>query len=192
MPPKVSFSSEKILNCAFDIVRKNGLAALSTRRIAHELQCSTRPVYGSFKSMEALQDAVIEKAKEFALAFFQEQEKETESPFLTMGLQYYRFSQEEPELFKMLYMEGKMGGSFDNLGHHFAPLLERMKLDPRLAGLSETRLKELGTDSWIYAHGLVSLIHAFKPHNAEQIVKTRLSEIGRMFLELGPDSQQEA
>jgi AcrR family transcriptional regulator len=192
MPPKVSFSSEKILDSAFAIVRKDGLSALTARRIANELKCSTRPVYGSFRSMEALQDAVIEKAREFALVFFQEEEKEAESPFLTMGLQYYRFSQEEPELFKMLYMDGKMGGSFDNLGHHFAPLLERVKLDPRLAGLSETRLKELGTDSWIYTHGLVSLVHAFKPHNAEKIVKTRLSEIGRMFLELGPDSRKDA
>jgi AcrR family transcriptional regulator len=192
MPPKVSFSSEKILDSAFAIVRKDGLGALTARRIANELKCSTRPVYGSFRSMEALQDAVIEKAREFALKFFQEEEKERESPFLTMGLQYYRFSEEEPELFKMLYMDGKMGGSFDRLGHHFAPLLERMKLDPRLAGLDETRLRELGTDSWIYAHGLVSLIHAFKPRNAEKIVKTRLSEIGRMFLELGPDSRKDA
>jgi AcrR family transcriptional regulator len=192
MPPKVSFSSKRILDCAFAIVRKDGLAALSTRRIAHELQCSTRPVYGSFKSMEDLQDAVIQQARGFALEFFQKEEKETESPFLSMGLQYYRFSREEPELFRMLYMEGQMGDSFENLGRHFEPLLKRAKLDPRLSGLSEARLKRLGADSWIYTHGLVALVHVLRPQNAEQIVRARLSEMGRMFLELGSDPRKDA
>jgi AcrR family transcriptional regulator len=192
MPPKVSFSSEKILDCALAIVRKDGLDALSARRIANEMQCSTRPVYGSFRSMAALQDAVIHKAREFALEFFLKEETETESLFLGMGMQYYRFSHEEPKLFKMLYIEGKMGGSFDNMGQHFAPLLQRMKLDPRLSRLSEARLKKLGVDSWIYTHGLIALVHALQPPDAEQIVRTRLSEMGLMFLELGQGPRKEA
>jgi AcrR family transcriptional regulator len=183
MPPRVSFGNDRILDCAFAIVRKDGLGGLSARRIANELECSTRPVYGAFTSMAALQGAVVHKAKEFALQFFLKGEKETESLFLDMGLRYYRFSQEEPELFKMLYMEGRMGGSFENPGQHFAPLLARMKDDPRLAGLSQERLKRLGVNTWVYTHGLIALVHAFQPHDTEQIVRARLSEMGRILLE---------
>jgi AcrR family transcriptional regulator len=183
MPPRVSFGRERILDCAFAIVRAHGLDALSARRIANELQCSTRPVYGAFASMATLGDAVIHKAREFALEFFLDEEKETESPFLRLGLQYYRFSREEPELFKMLYMEGRMGGSFLDPGQHFAPLLERMKDDPRLAGLSQERLKRLGVNTWVYTHGLIALVHAFQPTDAEQIVRACLSDVGRILLE---------
>jgi AcrR family transcriptional regulator len=189
MPPKVSFTGEKVLDCAFTIVRKDGLRSLSARRIADELQCSTRPIYAAFASMAALNEAVIEKAREFALNYFMEGGKEADSPFLASGLKYFQFSREEPELFKMLYIEGKMGGDFDNPGRHFAPLLEQVKNDRFLAGISEGSLKRLGTNTWIYTHGLIALIHAFQPANAEQIVLSYLNQIGNMLLDWERDHQ---
>jgi AcrR family transcriptional regulator len=183
MPPKMSFTKERILDCAFDIIRKDGLGALSARRIAQELKCSTRPVYGTFVSMAALQAAVIQKAREFALNFFLVERQDSDTPFLSLGLRYFQFSQEERSLFTLLYMEGKMGGSFENLGRHFAPLLDRMKTDPCISGLSEVALKRLGTNSWIYTHGLIALIHAFKPDDAEELIRKFISQMGLVLCE---------
>jgi AcrR family transcriptional regulator len=183
MPPKMSFTKERILDCAFDIIRKDGLGALSARRIAQELKCSTRPVYATFVSMAALQEAAIQKAREFALNYFLKAGKDSDSPFLNLGLKYFQFSQEERSLFTLLYMEGKMGGSFENLGRHFGPLLDRMKTDPRISGFSEAALKRLGTNTWIYTHGLIALIHAFQSDDAEELIRKLISQMGLVLCE---------
>ena len=73
MPPHIKFTPEIILIQAFEIVRQEGLDALSARRIAKELGCSTQPVYNAYKSMPELQNTVIEKAKEYALTYFSQE-----------------------------------------------------------------------------------------------------------------------
>ena len=70
MPPHIRFTQDVILDEAFEIVRQEGLYALSARRVAKELGCSTQPVYDAYTSMQELQDAVIEKAKKYALDYF--------------------------------------------------------------------------------------------------------------------------
>lgn len=182
MPPKVSFTREMVLDCAFAIVRREGLESLSARGIAEELGCSTRPVYCHFASMTVLEEAVMQKARQYALDYFVRRTGDSDSPFLNLGMRYFHFSQEEPELFKLLYLEGRMNDTPYALGSHFSPLLEEMRRDPRLAGLSKAELKRLGTDSWIYAHGLISLIYAARPENAEEFVRTHLCRIGPILL----------
>jgi AcrR family transcriptional regulator len=182
MPPKVSFTREKVLQQAFEIVRKDGLDALSARRIAQHLHCSTRPVYIAFQSMKTLKEAVIQKAREYALSYFLQETENDDSPFLNLGLQYFRFSQVERELFKLLFLEGKIGITFEKMGEYFYPLLDRMKQDPRLQGLSEVSLKRIGMNSWIYTHGLIALIYAVPPQNAEELIRTYMSQIGNILI----------
>jgi AcrR family transcriptional regulator len=181
LPPKVSFSREKILQQAFEIVRKDGLT-LSARKIAQHLHCSTRPVYTAFNSMKALQEAVIQKAREYALSYFFQDTEDTDSPFLSLGLRYFRFAQEERELFKLLFLEGKIGITFDKMGQYFYPLLDRMKQDPRLRGLSESSLKRMGMNSWIYTHGLIALIYAVPPQKAEELIRTYITQMGGILI----------
>ena len=109
MPPQVSFTRERILQLAFEIVRKEGNEALSARKIAQYLHCSTRPVYTAFQSMKALQEAVVQHAREYALRYFLQDSEKTDSPFIHLGLRYFRFSQEEKELFNLLYIKGEYG-----------------------------------------------------------------------------------
>jgi AcrR family transcriptional regulator len=182
MPPKVSFTREKVLQQAFEIVRKDGLDALSARRIAQHLHSSTRPVYIAFQSMKTLKEAVIQKAREYALSYFLQDTEDDDSPFLNLGLQYFRFSQMERKLFKLLFLEGKIGITFEKMGQYFYPLLDRMKQDPRLQGLSEVSLKRIGMNSWIYTHGLIALIYAVPPQNAEELIRTYMSQIGNILI----------
>ena len=182
MPPKVSFTREKVLQQAFEIVRKDGLDTLSARKIAQHLHCSTRPVYNVFQSMKTLKEAVIQKAREYALSYFLQDTEDDDSPFLSLGLQYFRFSQVERELFKLLFLEGKIGITFEKMGQYFYPLLDRMKQDPRLQGLSEVSLKRIGMNSWIYTHGLIALIYAVPPQNAEELIRTYMSQIGNILI----------
>ena len=182
MPPKVNFSREEILNEAFEIVRKKGLHALSARRIAKNLNSSTQPIYREFESMKQLEAEVIARAREYAVAYFLRNE-EGEEPFLSIGLRYVKFAQEEQELFRLLYMSKHGQGGFSVLNTPFEALVERMKEDQHLKALDETALERILKHVAIFTHGLTTLIHAGALPPDEASVRESLFHMGRVLIE---------
>jgi len=183
VPPQANFTKKRVLEQAFEIVRKEGAEALSARKIAQQLECSTRPVYSAFRSMQELQGAVIQKARVYAISYFLHPGHEGDSLFLQLGLRYLCFSQEEKALFDLLFIKGKMGNTFEKMGQPFEPLLSRMKLDPGLAELSEAGLKRLGVNMWIFTHGLIVLMYTDPPEDPEEYVLHYLSQMGKTLIE---------
>ena len=55
---KKIISKEKILNAAFELTRKSGAKNLSVRSIARSCDCSTQPVYISFKGIDEIKDEI--------------------------------------------------------------------------------------------------------------------------------------
>ena len=47
MPKTIIFTREEIIEAAFEIFKQEGMPAISARRIAAKLNCSTAPVYTS-------------------------------------------------------------------------------------------------------------------------------------------------
>jgi AcrR family transcriptional regulator len=182
MPPQMKFTRDVILQQAFEIVRKEGLEALSTRRIAQELECSTRPVYNASPSMQELQEATIVRAWEYALSYFT-LEIDAAEPFLSFGLRYFHFAQEEPQLFKLLFLDGRIGIDLEAPGRPFSALLAKLSGDPYLQGLPEDSLKRIGTDMWIYVHGLTTLAYRMHLENADEFIRERLLLMGQTIVE---------
>ena len=182
MPSQIKFPPEIILAQALEIVRQEGLDALSARRIAKELDCSTQPIYKSYKSMLELQNAVIEKAKEYALAYFS-QELEPLSPFLSFGLRYFQCAQEEQPLFGLLFLDGLIGITLESMGQPFRSLLEGLKDDPSLQGLPEESLKRLGTNMWVYLHGLTTLVYKNPKNQARSFIQEQLLQMGKTLID---------
>lgn len=182
MPPQINFSKEQILNEAFEIVRKEGLGALSARRIAQKLKCSTHPIYRAFQSMKKLEEAVIQKAKEYVVQYMLQGEVSA-MPFLDMGVWYFRFALEEKELFKLLYLSEKIESELENLGEpSFLPLIERMKQDIHLKGLDETPLKRILFNMRIFTHGLATLAYTGVLDSSEEFVRDCLFQMGRTVI----------
>jgi AcrR family transcriptional regulator len=182
MPPQINFSQKQILQVAFELVRKEGLKALSARRIAQELKCSTHPIYRAFQSMQKLEEAVIEKIKAYAIEYLLQGDA-VEKPFLNIGLQYFHFAQKEPEFFTLLFLEGHMKTSPEQIGLPFLPMLTRMQQDPYLQGLSEESLTRIGRDMWIFTHGLITLLHGIELEHAEEFVRDSLLKMGQTIIE---------
>lgn len=182
MPPKVNFSREEILNEAFEIVRQEGLQALSARRIAKNLHSSTQPIYREFESMKQLEAEIIARAGEYAVAYFLRNEK-GEEPFLSIGLRYVSFALEEKELFQLLYMSEHGKGCFSILNSPFDLLLERMKQDPHMKALDEAALKRILKHIGIFTHGLTTLIHAGALPPSEESVRENLYHMGQVLIE---------
>ena len=57
LPPKFKFTKEQILSATLELVRKEGLDAVTARKVAEALHASSKVIFGLFDSMEALQNA---------------------------------------------------------------------------------------------------------------------------------------
>ena len=182
MPPAINFTQDTILNQAIEIVRKEGLQALTARKIAQNLGCSTQPVYSAFGSMQELQEAVLKKAKAYAISYLL-QSSPDEEPFLAIGLQYFRFAQEEQELFKVLFLSPRADEEDEDDDIFTPPLLvERMKGDQHLQNLDEATLKRLLSNMWIYTHGLATLSQASTHTYSEEFARERLLQMGEVLI----------
>ncbi len=191
MPPPAQFTKEAILNEAFEILRSEGIEAVSARAIAKRLGSSTQPVYSAYDSMDSLKADLVEMAKDFASSFLVTND-EGEEPFLSIGIQYLRLARGEREVFKLLYMSG-LDGIDPASPFSLAELIERMKFDGHLMTLDEAGLKRLLGDMWVYTHGLATLLYAAKEVPDEATLREKLKRVGGALImhELSVDGKGE-
>ncbi len=104
MPPSVKFTKQEIIDAALRVTRAGGIGSLTARSLAAELGASTRPMFTYFDSMDALKHEVHEAAKDLYRAYVKRGLAEP-IPFLGVGQSYIRFAKEEPELYKLLFLE---------------------------------------------------------------------------------------
>ena len=117
MPPRVKFQKEEIVAAALRVAGKKGIDAVSAREVAKELGVSVGPIFTYFDTMEQLKAEVYELAKE-RYRFYIRRGMEEPVPFHGIGREYIRFAQEEPELYKLLFLtkpDGVSGGAPDAL-----------------------------------------------------------------------------
>ena len=117
MPPSVKFAKEEIVEAALRVTRASGIESLTARALASELGASTRPMFTYFSSMDELKYEVHEAAKGIYRAYIERGLAEP-IPFFGVGQYSIRFAQDEPELFKLLFLarpEGASGGAMEVL-----------------------------------------------------------------------------
>lgn len=158
MPPKVKYTKFEITNAALDIVRKNGLEALTARSLGEKLGVSTRPVFTAFQNMEELQECVLKAAKDFYKNYINKAVAK-EMSFKNVGKQYIRFAVEESNLFKCLFMKEQINKPSLNA---ILPLIE-IQYDRILHSVQDDynvdfeTAKTLYYHIWIYTHGIAVL-----------------------------------
>jgi AcrR family transcriptional regulator len=157
MPPKAKFSSERIIEAAFSVVRREGWSALSARSIAKELGASTGPIYAYLPSMTDIEEAVVGKA----LDLYQEYltAPQTGDPWLDSGIGYIQFAFEEHQLFRCINDE-KHTPMQRKLGRK---LWERLSVDlkgyPQFEGMDDDIVVRIRMARWMLVHGLASLLN---------------------------------
>ena len=110
MPPKFKFTREEITSAALDLTRKQGPDGLTARALAEVLGSSVKPIFGLFKNMEEVQDAVHNAAEDLYQSYLTEDMAAGKyPPYKASGMGYIRFAREEKELFKLLFMSDRMG-----------------------------------------------------------------------------------
>ncbi len=177
MPPKTTISKDALEIAAFEIVRAEGDEALTARRLAQALGCSTQPVYTACGSMEQLKGAVAERVKAFAARRLAEADADL-PPFLQLGRASLRLAQEEPHLFRLAsaHLRARLDEPPD------PRLLDAMRADPRLAPLSNERLLRVHALMWVFAQGLATLLGPDAPEGALAKAEDLLREAGEAVI----------
>ena len=103
MPPKFKFKREEIVEAAVNLTRRGGVDAVTARGIAGELGVSTQPIFTCFKNMEEAKEEVRICAEKLCHNYL-EKGVEATIPFFGFGMAYIRFAKEEPELYKILFI----------------------------------------------------------------------------------------
>ncbi len=101
MPPKVKYTKEQMISICLDIIREGG--EITARNIAGKLSCSPQPIFSCFENMSKLCEEVREAVTKIYNGYISKG-LEQEKPFKNSGMQYIKFADEEPELFKFLFM----------------------------------------------------------------------------------------
>lgn len=101
------------------VLERDGLAALSARRLASETGTSTMAVYTHFGGMTGLIDAIAsEMFVRFTRALTEvEQTDDPVADFFVMGVHYREFALANPQRYQMMF-----GTSADSLDRHHADL----------------------------------------------------------------------
>ncbi len=154
MAPKVRFTRDEVIGAALNVTRRAGPEGLTARALAGELGSSVKPIFGHFRSMEEVEGAVLEAARELYLSFLTEDMAAGRyPPYKASGMGYIRFAREERELFKLLFMA-------DRRGEPPAPGREVEEIIPIImknTGLSRERAELFHLEMWVFVHGIAAM-----------------------------------
>ena len=158
MPPKAKFTRDEIIQAGLNIVRENGMEALSARALGTKLGSSARPVFTVFQSMEEVQEEVKKSAKSL-YAEYVKKGLEQELAFKGVGTQYILFAIQEPKLFQLLFMsEQKEKTAVVNVMSMIDDNYKDILLSVQNGyHLSENKAEQLYRHLWIYTHGIAVL-----------------------------------
>lgn len=158
MPPKAKFTKDEIINAALNIVRNDGLIALTARALGRQLGSSACPIFTVFQSMEEVQEEVLLAAK----ALYREYvEKGLSEPlaFKGVGTQYILFAVNEPKLFQILFMKEQeqipdLTGVLQLIDESYDKILLSIQSHYQITDASAKRLYH---HLWVYTHGIATL-----------------------------------
>ena len=159
MPPKSKFTREEIINDALEIVKRDGIDALTARALGAELGCSARPIFTVFRGIGDVRSEVERAARALYTDYVNEGLGEAVA-FRGVGKAYIRFAAEHPKLFMLLFMSenvrvpdsGSVLGIIDgNADKILASITDGY-------GLDEDTARKIYIRLWIYSHGIATLI----------------------------------
>ncbi|MGN0444430.1 MAG: TetR/AcrR family transcriptional regulator [Acutalibacteraceae bacterium] len=157
MPPKARFKREDIINIAYEIASKEGIEAVTAQAISKKLKASVSPIFTQFNTIEEIREAVKEKAWS-AFSEYLKIADEYNPTFKMRGIQMIKFAQDEPKLFRLLFMSEEKLYDFNHLMperiHGFE---EDISLIQKEYGVSNETARHIFDSIWIYAYGICSL-----------------------------------
>lgn len=147
-------TNEIILDKALQYVIKNGIDILNARSLAKELNCSTQPIYLSFKSMDDLKKQLLVNSKAFISSYIQSRLHEYDTLFMGYLSAFIKFAYEYPKLYEFIYL--KMACENSEADQVYNDNI--IKGIAKAGGYTYKIAEKFYIQSFIYAHGIATQI----------------------------------
>ena len=157
MAPRNKYTREEMIEAAVRVVRKKGIDALTAKALASELGVSTQPVFTCFHTIEEAKREV-RTAAERVYDRYVEDGLRMKVPFLGVGMQYIHFANEEPQLYRLLFLATREDGSssvMDALHHSQNLVRESLQETYHIDAQTADRYYR---DMWLVVHSLATLV----------------------------------
>src|SRR5574344_2076215 len=123
MPRKANFTREDIVSTALEIVRKEGIDALSYRVLGKKFGDSASPVLTYFKTMEDLHSAVRKEAIKVLYEYLKDCTDYVPA-FKAYDIRLIRFAKEDNNLYRLIYLNSE--AESEGLDHFASICMETM------------------------------------------------------------------
>lgn len=169
MPRSAFFSKETIAEAGLEIIRRQGVQALTARALSKHLGCSLSPIFTVFEDMDEIQAAVRQAAADL----FDEYVKDVvdyQPAFKEYGMRLIRFAKQEQNIFQ-LFLE--RGNSFmDN-----APVMALKCLDEIQESyqLTDEQVLTLYRQLWAFTCGIAVLATQSPEDYPEEMISGMIS-----------------
>lgn len=157
MPPKAKFTRGQVIATALAIVQECGESALTARELGAKLNSSARPIFTLFSGMEEVVQETARAARDLYNTQYIAEGLKEELAFRGVGRAYLRFAQEQPQLFRMLFMgknHANLGSVLPQLDENYAAILASIT---SAYGVSERAADGIYRHLWVYTHGIAAL-----------------------------------
>jgi len=150
MPPKIRYSRDAVLEAALEVVRRDGLRAVSARSVARALDASTAPVSAAFPSMQGLVDAALERLLAGLVATLEE--ARGPDPLRAAAFGFARFTADDPNFYAALFLHPHAEPpDWVAVRRSFS---ERLDRHPRFRGLTARQRDALAWRASVVTHGI--------------------------------------
>lgn len=180
MPAKKQITREKILSAGVDIIRRDGESGVNTLSLAKELNCSTQPIYLSFKNIGELKEALREEAEKIFLEYISKEIESGKYPeYKAYGMAYVLFAMRDKNLFSFLFLRDRKGAR--DKDESWSRAIATIKS----GGVSDEKEAErIQLNMWIYVHGIAAMCATGYVDFSEEEVATLITDNYRAVKEL--------
>ena len=182
MPPKEKVSKVQIQETAFRMTKEYGFEAVTARKLAEQLGCSTQPIFRAYENMDELRCDLFYMSAEYFADYMLAKKSRTQPLYLTLGMAYIELAVKEKNLFALI-------ASVEDFGED--PLADAVRNNdsyrilesfPNTENLSSDKKQELFSMVWTFTHGLAILVASNRLKLSNKELKSMLTKAYEGFV----------
>ena len=169
MPRSAFFSRETIAAAGLEVIRRQGVDALTARALGKQLGCSLSPIFTVFKDMDEIRIAVRQAAADLFSDYVKDV-LDYQPAFKEYGMKLIRFAKQEQNVFQLFLERGN--SLMDNAPAMALKCLDEIKESYQL---TDDRILSLYRQLWTFTCGIAVLATKSPEDYPEELISGMIS-----------------
>ena len=176
MPPQVKVSKEYIKTEAFQMTKESGFQAVTARKLAERLNCSTQPIFRVYANMEELKVDLYEMATDYIRESMERYKGKSEPAYLSLSMAYVDIARNEKNLFRLIATVDDLNIPGDGEFMLKGEAINYPNMLPGAEALSDEQKGELIRAVWFLVHGIATVVVAGRTTISDEEIRGLITE----------------